>query len=92
MIAYIQSGENSSRLVVGPLTSTGSGPRIGKLRVLFDGQVAQPSFTPDGRWISFLKADGDSFNLYLVPVSGGTPVKIDTGAAVDATSRPVWSK
>ena len=46
---------------------------------------SSPAFSPDGRWLSFVRSD----NIYLLPLAGGEPrqmTKISTGA-----SDPVWS-
>jgi Tol biopolymer transport system component len=60
--------------------------------VIDRGEVAQPAFTPDGRWISYLKADNSGFSLYLAPVNGGRPIKVgQAGSNVDARTRPVWA-
>ena len=46
---------------------------------------SSPAFSPDGRWLSFVRSD----NIYLLPLNGGEPrqlTNISTGA-----SDPVWS-
>lgn len=40
-------------------------------RQLIASGAFAPSFTPDGKWISFLSAKDGSVNLYIMPVSGG---------------------
>lgn len=48
-----------------------------------------PRFSPDGRWIAFLRADGGAPQLWLLPVEGGEPeqvAELPLGAGV-----PVWS-
>jgi len=54
-----------------------------------DRSESSPSFSPDGRQISFLSSKDGSANLYLMPVNGGESHKltnISTGV-----SDPLWS-
>lgn len=94
-LVYIQGSSGSagpSRLVVVSFTQRAAGPVLGAPKVLAQGQIAQPAFTPDGRWISYVQADGDGFSLFLVSVNGGTPVRIDeAGSDIDSLSRPMWT-
>lgn len=91
-VAYVRTvSTTSSNLVVARIVDTARGPRLRNQRMVTSGQVAQPAFSPDGRWLSFLRADGDGFSLWLVPVSGGRPVKLtQAGRGLDALSRPIW--
>jgi Tol biopolymer transport system component len=69
------------------------GPVLGPRRVIDSGRVAQPAFSPDGRWISYVKADGTGFAIYLERTSGGAAFRVDAaGSGIDATTRPVWTK
>lgn len=48
-----------------------------------------PAFSPDGRWLSFVRVKDGLSNLYLLPLGGGEPrqlTSISTGV-----SDPVWS-
>src|SRR6266540_1100431 len=61
------------------------------LRQLTSGDKSEssPSFSPDGRQLSFITSKDGSANLYLIPVNGGESRKltnISTGV-----SDPVWS-
>jgi dipeptidyl aminopeptidase/acylaminoacyl peptidase len=61
------------------------------LRQLTSGDKSEssPSFSPDGRQISFISSKDGSANLYLMPVNGGESHKltnISTGV-----SDPLWS-
>lgn len=50
---------------------------------------SSPAFSPDGRWLSFIRTKGDDTNLWLLPLAGGEPhqlTKLSTGV-----SDPVWS-
>ena len=46
-----------------------------------------PSWSPDGKWVAVVVRQGDSSNLFKVPVVGGEPVRLAEGALLD----PVWS-
>jgi Tol biopolymer transport system component len=90
-VAYIHSGSVSSTLITGRIVDSRRGPVLRDRRVVARGKIAQPAFTPDGRWVSYLQADGSGFSLYLVPVRGGQAFKVAAaGSGLDATSRPVW--
>jgi TolB protein len=91
-VAGSSGSAGPSRLMVAPIVRGASGPTLGRQVALVQGRIAQPAFSPDGKWISYLQADGDGFSLYMVPSLGGTPVHIsEAGNDVDALSRPVWS-
>ncbi len=50
---------------------------------------SSPAFSPDGRWLSFIRTKDSQSNLYLLPLAGGEPrqlTKMSTGV-----SDPVWS-
>jgi dipeptidyl aminopeptidase/acylaminoacyl peptidase len=58
-------------------------------RQIISSGAFSPSFTPDGKWLSFLSAKGGSVNLWVMPVTGGDwkqVTKISTGV-----SDVVWS-
>jgi serine/threonine protein kinase len=57
----------------------------------FEGQEAQPSFSPDGRRIAFVwdGPDGLNHDIYVQDVGTETPARLTTSAAED--SNPVWS-
>lgn len=92
-VVYVQGNGTGSEIVTASLRqAAGASPRLGPARVLASGEVAQPALTPDGRWVSFLRANGDGFSLEMVPVTGGTPVRInEVGSNMDSLSRPVWA-
>ena len=60
------------------------------LRALTDyrGADNQPAWSPDGRQIAFVSDRTGEGDLYLVPSTGGDPVRLTRGASV---SRPSWS-
>jgi Tol biopolymer transport system component len=89
-LAYLQRGAQDS-LVLADLASQHGRTVVRSTRVLVTGKLAQPSFTPDGHWISFLRAEGDTFSTYAVNVSSGTLRSIGgVDSQVDARWRPVW--
>lgn len=45
------------------------------------------SWSPDGKWIVVAGSDRNGLGLFKLPVDGGAPVRIATGAFLD----PVWS-
>ena len=91
-LVYVESTDNWSQIVSATITSTPSGPQLRNQVAIAGGEVGQPAFSPDGRWVSFLRANGDQFSLYIVPSRGGPAVKIgEAGDNLDATSRPVWA-
>lgn len=92
-VTYVESRQGTSKVVVAPLRRKNGGYVLGAGRTLASGEVAQPAFTPDGKWVSYVAAVGsDDFSLYLVRQGGGRAIRLDTGAAVDAISRPVWTR
>jgi TolB protein len=95
-VVYIQGSSGSagpSRLVVARIVKGPSGETLSNQTVLAQGQIAQPAFSPDGRWVSYLQADGDGFSLYMVPAGDGTPERIgEAGSDIDSLSRPVWTR
>ncbi|HEX2073755.1 MAG TPA: S9 family peptidase [Geodermatophilus sp.] len=50
-----------------------------------------PAFSPDGRWLAFLRAEGgsDEPQVHLLPTAGGAPRRL-TGHHLGA-GQPVWS-
>ena len=50
---------------------------------------AAPRYSPNGHWLSFLRADGGPPQLMVIPVAGGEPRKV-TDHKLGAGS-PVWS-
>jgi Tol biopolymer transport system component len=91
-LAFIREvSTRNSELVEARLVDTKAGPHLRGERVIASGEIAQPAFTPDGRWISYLQADGDGFSIYLERSTGSASVKLDgPGNGVDAVSRPIW--
>src|SRR5215207_6851434 len=42
----------------------------------FQGQTANPHFSPDGRWIAFSGEYAGNFDVYIVPSEGGEPRRL----------------
>jgi len=92
-VVYVQQDGSVSRLVVARIVNTKSGSRLSDQKTIASGEIAQPAFTPDGHWVSYLVAQGTGFSLYLQPASGGPAARIDqAGDQIDAISRPVWTR
>jgi LCP family protein required for cell wall assembly len=90
-LAYVGEHGSTSTLVVAHIVDTKHGPRLRDQKTIASGEIAQPTFTPNGRWISYLQADGNGFDIYLMPAQGGPSMRLgEAGTGVDATSRPVW--
>jgi LCP family protein required for cell wall assembly len=90
-VVYVQSGTDASRIVEARIVHGGNGLRLADSRVLATGEVGQPAFSPNGRWVSFLQADGDGFSLEVERSTGGPAATISqVGTGLDASSRPVW--
>lgn len=67
------------------------GTRLAQQRVVAEGELAQPDFTPRGNTISFLRASGDAFTLCLVNPDGSRLKRVPgVPSTVDARWRPVW--
>jgi len=49
--------------------------------------VGAAGWSPDGKWIAIGGIDGNGRGLFKVPVDGGAPVRLASGAAIN----PVWS-
>jgi Tol biopolymer transport system component len=90
-LVYVRLTNGVDEIAVAPLIKTSSGVQLGPRRVIASGEVAQPSFTPDGKWISYLRVDGDGFDVYLEPAGGGASIKLDRiDSDLDARWRPMW--
>ncbi len=54
-----------------------------------DATDSSPVFSPDGKWIAFVRSAGGEEQIYLMPLGGGEPrqlTKVSTGVA-----DPIWS-
>lgn len=92
-IVYIRDNNGTDEVDVSHLVKTSNGFSLGRSTVLATGQVAQPAFTPGGKWVSYLLGSGNSFSLYIAPSGGGPSTQISAaGSNLDATSRPIWIK
>jgi Tol biopolymer transport system component len=72
------------------LQSVGAKPEIKRL-TSGTSLYAAPSFSPDGRWMSFvLGPNPDETNIYKMPSAGGEPVQLTYFEHATTTS-PAWS-
>ncbi len=55
----------------------------------FAGVEAQPSFSPDGRFVAFVSDRGGQYDIYVMLVTGGSLVRVTNDPNVEA--RPRWS-
>lgn len=56
-------------------------------RPLTEGSL--PSWSPDGRWIAFVRTSGKGSNLWMIPATGGRAVRLtDDGGE---KGRPTWA-
>lgn len=62
----------------------------GRLIPLVQGEQAAyaPVWSPDGEWIAFIQRDGTANDLWIVPATGGEPVRLTNLGDVTA---PAWS-
>ena len=49
----------------------------------FQGQTANPHFSPDGRWIAFSGEYAGNFDVYIVPSDGGEPRRLTWHPSAD---------
>ncbi|MGH2442572.1 MAG: LCP family protein, partial [Chloroflexota bacterium] len=92
-VVYVRGSGSSSEIVQSALHYRAGVPSLGPPVVVARGEVAQPAFTPHGKWISYLQVDGNGFSLYLVSTQGGRAARLSSvGSQFDSLSRPVWIK
>jgi Tol biopolymer transport system component/tRNA A-37 threonylcarbamoyl transferase component Bud32 len=53
------------------------------------GSVAQPAYSPDGRWIAYHRVVDGQRDVWIVPAAGGAPIRFTSDPAVDI--HPTWS-
>jgi len=77
-------GEKGATLTAGQprrLTTTGAAGGAGR--------EYEPAFSPDGKWIAYVTwSDATGGQLWKIPASGGTPVRLSPAPAFYA--RPAW--
>ena len=54
-----------------------------------DGLQAQPTWSPDGRFIAYTSDQSGNFDIWVQPVAGGRAVQVTTDPAADW--QPAWS-
>jgi tricorn protease len=50
----------------------------------FQGQTANPHFSPDGRWIAFSGEYAGNFDVYVVAAEGGEPKRLTWHPGADS--------
>ena len=53
------------------------------------GTPSHPAFSPDGKWIAYYLIDGKERDVWIVPSSGGQPIRFTGDPAEDV--HPAWS-
>jgi Tol biopolymer transport system component/predicted Ser/Thr protein kinase len=70
-------------------SSSGPAPRT-LSRVTFDaGLQAEPTWSPDGRFVAYSSDQSGNFDIWVQPLGGGRPVQVTTDPAHDW--QPAWS-
>jgi dipeptidyl aminopeptidase/acylaminoacyl peptidase len=54
-----------------------------------DGNERSPIFSPDGKWIAFVREAGDNTELYIIPVNGGGARRLTNVST--GVSDPLWA-
>jgi serine/threonine protein kinase/Tol biopolymer transport system component len=89
-LAYTRVNDNSNLWRVHLPTSGKGKPEISQL-TSGTSYHGEPSFSPDGRWITFpLGSSREETNIYKMEISGGQPVQVTFFEHVTAAS-PAWS-
>lgn len=91
-VAFVRGGPgNGEAIVVATVHTSAGGARLTGQRVLATGKLAQPSFTRDGKWVSYLRPSGDGFKLYAARTTGGPETAIsNVPSDIDARWDPIW--
>lgn len=71
------SGSGSFDLVKIPVFADQAIERLSQTFASTSTGVDEPLISPDGRFVVYLADDGTAFNLFQVPISGGTPVQLN---------------
>lgn len=72
--------------------SSGLAPRLVEENIITGGSstpVAQPCFSPDGRWLSFIESSGEWENLVILDLQNGTRRTLASGDQFLLTT-PAW--
>jgi Tol biopolymer transport system component len=84
-LAYAQRQGEAENIFLGEVDGSGGRP------LTSFNDARQPAWSPDGKSLLFISPHAGSFDLWMVPASGGSPVQLTTGGDLDANSRPAWS-
>ncbi|MGI8610318.1 MAG: TolB family protein [Candidatus Dormibacteria bacterium] len=83
-LAFTQRQGEAENIFVGPGDAAGARP----LTTFND--CRQPAWSADGKNLLFISPHAGTFDLWMVPVEGGSPQQLTAGADLDANSRPAW--
>lgn len=83
-LAFTQRQGEAENIFVGAIDGTGG------RGVTSYNDCRQPAWSPDGKTILFISPHAGTFDLYSIPVGGGSATRLTAGADLDANSRPAW--
>jgi Tol biopolymer transport system component len=83
-LAFTQRQGEAENIFVGAIDGTGA------RGVTTFNDCRQAAWSPDGKTLLFISPHAGTFDLYSVPVGGGSPTRLTAGADLDANSRPAW--
>ena len=72
-----------------PAAAGAAGPSALSRVTFEDGLQAQPTWSPDGRFIAYTSDQTGNFDIWVQPIAGGRAVQITTDPAADW--QPSWS-
>ena len=72
-----------------PAPAASTGPRALSRVTFEDGLQAQPTWSPDGRFIAYTSDQAGNFDIWVQPIAGGRAVQVTTDPATDW--QPSWS-
>ena len=72
-----------------PAPAISTGPRSLSRVTFEDGLQAQPTWSPDGRFIAYTSDQAGNFDIWVQPIAGGRAVQVTTDPATDW--QPSWS-
>jgi serine/threonine protein kinase len=77
-----------SNLWLAQIEGTDKGPEV-KTRQLTSGTLtnSMPRLSPDGKMVAFSRGNGESANIYVMPLAGGDPTQL----TFFNSDNPVWS-
>jgi Tol biopolymer transport system component len=90
-IVFVRLTNGVDEIAEAPVAKSHGAWQLGVRKVLARGQIAQPAFTPDGKWVTYLRVDGNGFDMYAIRSTGGSTYKLgQVPADIDARWHPFW--